>query len=142
MKDINIRIAELNKKADELETENKAAATKAKEQKVKYEPVHAPSIIYKLRRDVDALRVMQYAGIEAKLASEKDPKVKEQMTTLIERFTDPATPITVEVKEGDSVTDLLFNKYKDVRDIANKLDAACAKAGLKVDAAKNKIVKA
>lgn len=142
MKTLAIRIAELNKRADELEAANKEAAVIAKNEKKKYEPVHAPSIIYKLRRDVDALKLMQYANLPAKIDSEKDPKVKEEMETLLTRFTDPATPVLVEVKEGDSVSDLLFNKYKDVRDIANKLDAACTKAGLKIDAKANKIVRA
>lgn len=38
----------------------------------------------------------------------------------------------IEVHKGDSVVDLAFNKYKDVKDIVAKIQAACDKAGLKI----------
>jgi len=142
MTSIKERIAAITAKADELEAANKAARDNAKKANVKYEPVNAPSVIYKLRRDVDALELMIYSGLEAKIAGEKDAATKTAMEERLARFTDPSSATVIEVKEGDSVTDLLFNRYKDTKDIASKLEAACEKAGFKIDHAKNKIVKA
>lgn len=48
---------------------------------------------------------------------------------------------SVTVKEGDSILDLL-QKYADKKDISSKLNKACEKAGLKLDYASGKVVKA
>jgi len=141
MTTIKTRIAEIDAKASVMEAANKAAREKAKAEGKKYEPVHAPSVAYKLRRDIDALTLMQYAGLEAKIAAEKDAGIEKEMTECLERFTDPASATIIEVKAGDTVTSLL-QMYKDTKDIAAKLEVACEKAGLKIDFAKNKIVEA
>lgn len=48
---------------------------------------------------------------------------------------------SVVVNEGDSILDLL-QKYADKKDISSKLNKACEKAGLKLDYASGKVVKA
>lgn len=48
---------------------------------------------------------------------------------------------SVVVNEGDSILDLL-QKYADKKDISTKLSKACEKAGLKLDYATGKVVKA
>lgn len=53
-----------------------------------------------------------------------------------------APRVVLEVHAGDSAFELAFGKYKDVKDINNKLVAAAEKAGLKLDTATGKFVEA
>jgi hypothetical protein len=136
MTQIKERVAVITAKADELELANKNENAKAKAEKRKYEPIHAPSVIYKLRRDVDALLLMAYAGLESKLSGEKDEAVKKDMLEKLERFTDPSIGTHISVKKGDKITDVL-SANKDIKDVAAKLQAYCEKNGLTVNFAKN-----
>ena len=53
-----------------------------------------------------------------------------------------APRVVLEVHAGDSAFELAFGKYKDVKDINNKLVVAAEKAGLKLDTATGKFVEA
>lgn len=61
------------------------------------------------------------------------------VTTLV---SERAPRTVIEIHEGDSAFELAFGKYKDVKDINNKLMSAAEKAGLKLDAKSGKFVKA
>lgn len=60
------------------------------------------------------------------------------ITTLVSERTIQSSVV---VNEGDSILDLL-QKYADKKDISSKLNKACEKAGLKLDYASGKVVKA
>lgn len=135
MTPIKDKIAALETRVAEMEAANKEAKAVAKEKGTKPELEHAPTVIYKLRRDLDALRLFMF------LKAEEMVKDNPEMQEKLERFTDPGTQTILEVNEGDKITDLL-SVYKDVKDIAAKLEATCEKQGLKIDFAKNLVVKA
>lgn len=132
MATIEDRISELSKKVQDMEAGNTAAKDLAKKDGTKYEPAHSPSIIYKIKRDIDALTLFKF--LEAGTRTKNNP----EMAKLLKRFVEPESGTTIEVNKDDKITDLLI-KYKDTKDIAAKLQAACTKKGLLLDYTNNVI---
>lgn len=89
------------------------------------------------RRVLHLIRTLVEANPDVKL-DEADSNTFVLITTLA---TERTVSASVEVKEGDSILDLL-QKYADKKDISTKLNKACEKAGLKLDYATGKVVKA
>lgn len=89
------------------------------------------------RRVLHLIRTLVEANPDVKL-DEADSNTFVLITTLA---TERTVSASVEVKEGDSILDLL-QKYADKKDISTKLNKACEKAGLKLDYAAGKVVKA
>lgn len=89
------------------------------------------------RRVLHLIRTLMEANPDIKLdAADSDTFVL--ITTLAAERT---VQSSVVVNEGDLILDLL-QKYADKKDIATKLNKACEKAGLKLDYAAGKVVKA
>lgn len=89
------------------------------------------------RRVLHLIRTLMEANPDIKLdAADSDTFVL--ITTLAAERT---VQSSVVVNEGDLILDLL-QKYADKKDIATKLNKACEKAGLKMDYAAGKVVKA
>lgn len=89
------------------------------------------------RRVLHLIRTLMEANPDIKLdAADSDTFVL--ITTLAAERT---VQSSVVVNEGDLILDLL-QKYADKKDISNKLNKACEKAGLKMDYAAGKVVKA
>ena len=89
------------------------------------------------RRVLHLIRTLVEANPDVKLDT-ADSDTFVLITTLA---TERTVSASVEVKEGDSILDLL-QKYADKKDISTKLNKACEKAGLKLDYAAGKVVKA
>ena len=89
------------------------------------------------RRVLHLIRTLVEANPDVKL-DEADSNTFVLITTLA---TERTVSASVEVKEGDLILDLL-QKYADKKDISSKLNKACEKAGLKLDYASGKVVKA
>lgn len=89
------------------------------------------------RRVLHLIRTLMEANPDIKLdAADSDTFVL--ITTLAAERT---VQSSVVVNEGDLILDLL-QKYADKKDISSKLNKACEKAGLKMDYATGKVVKA
>ena len=89
------------------------------------------------RRVLHLIRTLMEANPDVKLdAADSDTFVL--ITTLAAERTVQASVV---VNEGDLILDLL-QKYADKKDIATKLNKACEKAGLKMDYAAGKVVRA
>lgn len=89
------------------------------------------------RRVLHLIRTLMEANPDIKLdAADSDTFVL--ITTLAAERT---VQSSVVVNEGDLILDLL-QKYADKKDIATKLNKACEKAGLKLDYATGKVVRA
>lgn len=89
------------------------------------------------RRILHLIRTLMEANPDIVLGN-ADMDTFVLITTLASERTVAAS---VTVKEGDSILDLL-QKYADKKDISSKLNKACEKAGLKLDYASGKVVKA
>lgn len=68
----------------------------------------------------------------------KDKNFKESFLSILNPGTG-GTKITVEA--GDSFMDLVFNKYKDAKDVVARINKAAGKAGLVLDSKTNTFVK-
>ena len=112
--DINTRIAELNKKAEDKALSN--------------------SVRYKCRRDASILRLIGNLDIESADLDAED-------VDTIGRLLNPDVNEPVQVEEGDSIMKLL-EENQERRDVMGKLTKAAEKAGLKLDFASGKVVKA
>lgn len=89
------------------------------------------------RRVLHLIRTLVEANPDIKLdAADSDTFVL--ITTLA---AERSVQSSVVVNEGDLILDLL-QKYADKKDISTKLSKACEKAGLKLDYAAGKVVKA
>lgn len=89
------------------------------------------------RRVLHLIRTLMEANPDIKLDT-ADSDTFVLITTLAAERTVQSSVI---VNEGDLILDLL-QKYADKKDISNKLNKACEKAGLKLDYATGKVVKA
>lgn len=89
------------------------------------------------RRVLHLIRTLMEANPDIKLDS-ADSDTFVLITTLAAERT---VQSSVVVNEGDLILDLL-QKYADKKDIATKLNKACEKAGLKMDYAVGKVVRA
>lgn len=92
------------------------------------------SVRYKSRRDAAILRLLGNLEVEK---VELDAEDKETF----ERLMDPVTYEPVVVAEGDVIMKILEDN-QDRRDVMTKITNACKEAGLKLDFASGKIVKA
>jgi hypothetical protein len=113
---INARIKDLEAKAGNKELSN--------------------SVRYKSRRDADILRVFDELGVE-----EDGGDLSEESKETLQRLVDPETYEPLVVSEGDNIMKVLEDN-QDRRDIMGKVTKAAEKAGLKLDFASGKIVKA
>lgn len=89
------------------------------------------------RRVLHLIRSLIEANPDVKL-DKNDSDTFVLITTLA---TERVVQSSVEVHEGDKILDLL-KKYEDKKNIADKLNKACEKSGLKLDYAKGIVVKA
>lgn len=69
----------------------------------------------------------QIPGEEIKLSSEE--------LSWFEAWVEGSTKMSIDVHVGDSLMDLMFNKYRDVKNISDKIQKVCEKKGLKVNTA-------
>lgn len=92
------------------------------------------SVRYKSRRDADILTfIVGNVPVEHAL--------NDADSATLDRLMDPEVFETITVSEGDSIMKLL-EENQDRRDVMGKLSKAAEKAGLKLDFASGKVVKA
>lgn len=91
----------------------------------------------KERRILHLVRSLIEANPDIKL-SEDDMNTFTLITTL---STEKKVYDAIEVHEGDKI-EALMEKYRERKDLYKKLQAACEKAGLKLDFASNTVIKA
>ena len=89
------------------------------------------------RRVLHLIRTLMEANPDIKL----DPADSDTFVLITTLAAERTVQSSVVVNEGDLILDLL-QKYADKKDIATKLNKACEKAGLKLDYAAGKVVKA
>lgn len=69
-----------------------------------------------------------------------DEQTEKWFTSMVTLTAERKAAVTVEVKEGDNIMQLM-EEHKDTKDIYKKMMAAAEKAGLKADFAKGVFVK-
>ena len=69
-----------------------------------------------------------------------DEQIEKWFTSMVTLTAERKAAVTVEVKEGDNIMQLM-EEHKDTKDIYKKMMAAAEKAGLKADFAKGVFVK-
>lgn len=69
-----------------------------------------------------------------------DEQIEKWFTSMVTLTAERKAAVTVEVKEGDNIMQLM-EEHKDTKDIYKKMMAAAEKAGLKADFAKGIFVK-
>lgn len=88
--------------------------------------------LYKLGRERRVLRLI--SGLITQVGDKVcfDEEDRDTLVLITTLASERAVRSSVEVKEGDSIQELL-EKYQDKKDILKKLQAACEKAGLVMD---------
>lgn len=92
------------------------------------------SVRYKCRRDASILQLLDELDVE-------NADLSDESKETFERLMDPETYEPIVVAEGDSIMKILEDN-QDRRDVMGKVTKAAEKAGLKLDFASGKIVKA
>jgi hypothetical protein len=92
------------------------------------------SVRYKCRRDMDILRLIGNGIPEGTVLDDED-------RATLARLMDPEVNEPIVVNEGDLIMKILEDN-QDRRDVMGKVTKAAEKAGLKLDFASGKIVKA
>ena len=97
--------------------------------------------LYKMGRERRVLHLVKslVEQCDSKLKLQEDDM--ETFTLITTLISERAPRSSVECKEGDLITELLI-KYKEVRDVYNKLSRYCESHSLIMDCANNKIIKA
>ncbi len=125
----------IDEKLDELKAE--IAATKTDDSISKNTRSTKLYALGKERRILHLVRSLIEAQPDIKL-SEDNMNTFTLITTL---STEKVRYDAIVVHEGDKI-EALMDKYKERKDLYKKLQAACEKAGLKLDFASNTVVKA
>lgn len=124
---VDAKVSEMETRLDELLTSNASDNTKRTQKFQRTSAIHTMKVVKALIEQLPA---------DIKL----DEQIEKWFTSMVTLTAERKAAVTVEVKEGDNIMQLM-EEHKDTKDIYKKMMAAAEKAGLKADFAKGVFVK-
>ena len=124
---VDAKVSEMETRLDELLASNASDNTKRTQKFQRTSAIHTMKVVKALIEQLPA---------DIKL----DEQVEKWFTSMVTLTAERKAAVTVEVKEGDNIMQLM-EEHKDTKDIYKKMMAAAEKAGLKADFAKGVFVK-
>ena len=124
---VDTKVSEMEARLTELLASNASDNTKRTQKFQRTSAIHTMKVVKALIEQLPA---------DIKL----DEQVEKWFTSMVTLTAERKAAVTVEVKEGDNIMQLM-EEHKDTKDIYKKMMAAAEKAGLKADFAKGVFVK-
>lgn len=124
---VDAKVSEMEARLTELLASNASDNTKRTQKFQRTSAIHTMKVVKALIEQLPA---------DIKLEGDLEKWFTSMVTLTAER----KAAVTVEVKEGDNIMQLM-EEHKDTKDIYKKMMAAAEKAGLKADFAKGVFVK-
>ena len=124
---IDAKVSEMEARLTELLASNASDNTKRTQKFQRTSAIHTMKVVKALIEQLPA---------DIKL----DEQIEKWFTSMVTLTAERKAAVTVEVKEGDNIMQLM-EEHKDTKDIYKKMMAAAEKAGLKADFAKGIFVK-
>lgn len=124
---VDAKVSEMEARLTELLASNASDNTKRTQKFQRTSAIHTMKVVKALIEQLPA---------DIKLEGDLEKWFTSMVTLTAER----KAAVTVEVKEGDNIMQLM-EEHKDTKDIYKKMMAAAEKAGLKADFAKGIFVK-
>ena len=124
---VDAKVSEMETRLDELLASNASDNTKRTQKFRRTSAIHTMKVVKALIEQLPA---------DIKL----DEQIEKWFTSMVTLTAERKAAVTVEVKDGDNIMQLM-EEHKDTKDIYKKMMAAAEKAGLKADFAKGIFVK-
>lgn len=124
---VDTKVSEMEARLAELLASNASDNTKRTQKFQRTSAIHTMKVVKALIEQLPA---------DIKL----DEQTEKWFTSMVTLTAERKAAVTVEVKEGDNIMQLM-EEHKDTKDIYKKMMAAAEKAGLKADFAKGVFVK-
>lgn len=124
---VDAKVSEMETRLDELLASNASDNTKRTQKFQRTSAIHTMKVVKALIEQLPA---------DIKL----DEQIEKWFTSMVTLTAERKAAVTVGVKEGDNIMQLM-EEHKDTKDIYKKMMAAAEKAGLKADFAKGVFVK-
>lgn len=124
---VDAKVSEMEARLTELLASNASDNTKRTQKFQRTSAIHTMKVVKALIEQLPA---------DIKL----DEQIEKWFTSMVTLTAERKAAVTVEVKEGDNIMQLM-EEHKDTKDIYKKMMAAAEKAGLKADFAKGIFVK-
>ena len=124
---VDAKVSEMETRLDELLASNASDNTKRTQKFQRTSAIHTMKVVKALIEQLPA---------DIKL----DEQIEKWFTSMVTLTAERKAAVTVEVKEGDNIMQLM-EEHKDTKDIYKKMMASAEKAGLKADFAKGIFVK-
>lgn len=124
---VDAKVSEMETRLDELLASNASDNTKRTQKFQRTSAIHTMKVVKALIEQLPA---------DIKL----EEQIEKWFTSMVTLTAERKAAVTVEVKEGDNIMQLM-EEHKDTKDIYKKMMAAAEKAGLKADFAKGIFVK-
>lgn len=124
---VDAKVSEMEARLAELLASNASDNTKRTQEFQRTSAIHTMKVVKALIEQLPA---------DIKL----DEQIEKWFTSMVTLTAERKAAVTVEVKEGDNIMQLM-EEHKDTKDIYKKMMASAEKAGLKADFAKGIFVK-
>lgn len=124
---VDAKVSEMEARLTELLASNASDNTKRTQKFQRTSAIHTMKVVKAL---------IEQLPTDIKL----DEQIEKWFTSMVTLTAERKAAVTVEVKEGDNIMQLM-EEHKDTKDIYKKMMAAAEKAGLKADFAKGVFVK-
>lgn len=124
---VDAKVSEMETRLDELLASNASDNTKRTQKFQRTSAIHTMKVVKALIEQLPA---------DIKL----DEQTEKWFTSMVTLTAERKAAVTVEIKEGDNIMQLM-EEHKDMKDIYKKMMTAAEKAGLKADFAKGIFVK-
>lgn len=124
---VDAKVSEMETRLDELLASNASDNTKRTQKFQRTSAIHTMKVVKAL---------IEQCPADIKL----DEQIEKWFTSMVTLTAERKAAVTVEVKEGDNIMQLM-EEHKDTKDIYKKMMASAEKAGLKADFAKGVFVK-
>ena len=124
---VDAKVSEMETRLDELLASNASDNTKRTQKFQRTSAIHTMKVVKALIEQLPA---------DIRL----DEQTEKWFTSMVTLTAERKAAVTVEVKEGDNIMQLM-EEHKDTKDIYKKMMVAAEKAGLKADFAKGVFVK-
>lgn len=124
---VDAKVSEMEARLTELLASNASDNTKRTQKFQRTSAIHTMKVVKALIEQLPA---------DIKL----DEQIEKWFTSMVTLTAERKAAVTVEVKEGDNIMQLM-EEHKDTKDVYKKMMASAEKAGLKADFAKGVFVK-
>ena len=124
---VDAKVSEMEARLTELLASNASDNTKRTQKFQRTSAIHTMKVVKALIEQLPA---------DIKL----DEQIEKWFTSMVTLTAERKAAVTVEVKEGDNIMQLM-EEHRDMKDIYKKMMASAEKAGLKADFAKGVFVK-